>query len=105
MRWTLDVCLRREIIHTHVVDPQSERLRRCRSAQPLSASRWRDLWLSTLLTVPLSVAVGVLFSGIGNGVSERPASITVFLWIGLLAWRLMRLADGRTVGAAGEAVD
>ena len=67
--------------------------------------QWRDLWLPTLLFVPVSVAVGVLFSGIGDGASQRAANITVFLWIGLLAWRLLRLADGRTVRPAGEAVD
>jgi hypothetical protein len=42
------------------------------------------------------VAVGVLFSGIGDGAAQRAANITVFLWIGLLAWWLLRLADGRT---------
>jgi hypothetical protein len=67
--------------------------------------RWRDLWLPTLLFVPVSVAVGVLFSGIGDGASQRAGNITVFLWFGLLAWRLLRLADGRTVRPAGEAVD
>jgi hypothetical protein len=67
--------------------------------------QWRDLWLPTLLTVPLSAAVGVVVSGIGNGASVRASSIIVFLWLGLLAWRLMRLADGRTVRPAGEAVD
>jgi hypothetical protein len=51
------------------------------------------------------VAVSVLFSGIGDGAAVRAASITWFLWLGLLAWRLMRLADGRTVRQAGEAVD
>ena len=66
---------------------------------------WRDLWLPTLLTVPVVVAVSVLFSGIGNGAAVRAASITWFLWLGLLAWRLMRLPDGRTVRPAGEAVD
>jgi hypothetical protein len=35
----------------------------------------------------------------------RAASITWFLWLGLLARRLMRLADGRTVRPTGEAVD
>jgi Protein of unknown function (DUF998) len=66
---------------------------------------WRDLWLPTLLTVPVSVAVGVLFSAIGNGASVRASSIIVFLWLGLIAWRLMRLADGRTVRPAREALD
>ncbi len=67
--------------------------------------QWRALWLPTLLFVPVSVAVGVLFSGIGDGASQRAGNITVFLWIGLLAWRLLRLADGRTVRPAGAAVD
>src|SRR5918994_3576998 len=67
--------------------------------------QWRDLWLPTLLFVPVSVAVGVLFSGIGDGASQRAGNITVFLWIALLAWRLLRLADGRTVRPAGNAVD
>jgi hypothetical membrane protein len=67
--------------------------------------QWRALWLPTLLTVPASAAVSVLFSGIGDGAGQRAANITLFLWIGLLAWRLMRLADGRTVRPAGEAVD
>jgi hypothetical protein len=67
--------------------------------------QWRDLWLPTLLTVPVLVAVGVLFSAIGDGASVRAASITWFLWLGLLAWRLLRLADERTVSPAGEAVD
>jgi Protein of unknown function (DUF998) len=67
--------------------------------------QWRDLWLPTLLFVPVSVAVGVLFSGIGDGAAQRAANITVFLWIALLAWWLLRLADGRTVRPAGDAVD
>jgi hypothetical protein len=67
--------------------------------------QWRDLWLPTLLFVPISVAVGVLFSGIGDGASQRAGNFTVLLWIALLAWRLLRLADGRTVRPAGEAVD
>jgi hypothetical protein len=67
--------------------------------------QWRDLWLPTLLIVPVVAAVSVLFSGIGDGAAVRAASITWFLWLGLLAWRLMRIADGRTVRPAGEAVD
>jgi hypothetical protein len=67
--------------------------------------QWRDLWLPTLLTVPVVVAVSVVFSGIGNGAAVRAASITWFLWLGLVAWRLQRLADGKTVRPTGEAVD
>ena len=67
--------------------------------------QWRDLWLPTLLSVPAVIAVSVLFSAIGDGAAVRAASITWFLWLGLLAWRLLRLADRRTVRPAGEAVD
>jgi hypothetical protein len=65
---------------------------------------WRSLWLPSLLAVPVLLAVSVLFSVIGDGAAQRAAHITLFLWVVLLAWRLMRLADGRTVRPAGEAV-
>ena len=61
--------------------------------------QWRDLWLPTLLVVPVVVAVSIPFSLIGDGAAVRAASITWFLWLGLLAWRLLRIADGRVVGA------
>ena len=56
---------------------------------------WRDLWLPTLLAVPVLVAISILFSVIGDGAAGRAGSITWFLWLGLLAWRLLRLADKR----------
>ena len=65
--------------------------------------QWRDLWLPTLLAVPAVVVVSVLFSTIGDGAAIRAASITWFVWLGLLAWRLMRLADGSAAGPAGRA--
>ena len=64
--------------------------------------QWRDLWLPTLLAVPVVVGASVLFSVIGDGAAVRAASITWFLWLGLLAWRLLRIADGRTVRQAAE---
>ena len=62
--------------------------------------QWRDLWLPTLLVVPVVIAVSVPFSLIGDGTAVRAASITWFLWLGLLAWRLLRLADRRVVEPA-----
>jgi hypothetical protein len=59
---------------------------------------WRDLWLPTVLVVPVVVAVSIPFSLIGDGAAVRAASITWFLWLGLLAWRLLRIADAGTVG-------
>lgn len=61
---------------------------------------WRDLWLPTLLVVPVVVAVSIPLSLIGDGAAVRAASITWFLWLGLLAWRLLRIADGGTVTPA-----
>ena len=64
--------------------------------------QWRDLWLPTLLVVPVVIAVSVPFSLIGDGAAVRAASITWFLWLGLLAWRLLRIADAGTVGPATD---
>ena len=62
--------------------------------------QWRDLWLPSLLAVPVVVAVSIPFSLMGNGAAGRAASITWFLWLGLLAWRLLRIADAGPVGQA-----
>ena len=59
---------------------------------------WRDLWLPTFLVVPVVVAVSIPFSLIGDGAAVRAASITWFLWLGLLAWRLLHVADAGTAG-------
>jgi uncharacterized protein DUF998 len=61
---------------------------------------WRDLWLPTLLAVPAVIGISVFFSIIGNGAATRAASIGWFLWLALIAWRLLRIADERTVGPA-----
>ena len=64
--------------------------------------QWRDLWLPTLLVAPVVIAVSIPFSLIGDGAAVRAASITWFLWLGLLAWRLLRIAGDRTVIAAAD---
>ena len=58
---------------------------------------WRDLWLPTLLAVPVVVAMSIPFSLMGDGAAGRAGSITWFLWLGLLAWRLLSLANGHRV--------
>jgi hypothetical protein len=60
---------------------------------------WRDLWLPTLVALPVVVAASIVFSAIGDGAAVRAASITWFVWLGLLAWRLLRLADSRPASA------
>ena len=56
--------------------------------------------------MPAVVAVSVLFSVLGDGAAIRAASITWFLWLGLLAWRLLRIADtaGRELSARSPPV-
>ena len=62
----------------------------------------RDLWIPTLLAVPVVVASSVLFSAVGDGAAVRAASITWFLWLGLGAWRLLRIAEARRSEAAAD---
>jgi hypothetical protein len=61
---------------------------------------WRDLWLPTLLAVPVVIAASVLFSILGDGAATRAASIAWFLWLGLIAFRLYRIAAGSPVATA-----
>ena len=64
--------------------------------------QWRDLWLPTLLVVPVVVAVSIPLSLIGDGAAVRAASVTWFLWLGLLAWRLLGIAKARTDNPAAD---
>ena len=61
---------------------------------------WRSLWLPTLLAVPVVIAVSALFSVIGDGAAVRAASVAWFLWLGLVALRLLQIDRGGTVGPA-----
>jgi Protein of unknown function (DUF998) len=58
---------------------------------------WRSLWLASLLAVPAIIATSVLFSVVGDGAAVRTASVVWFLWLGLLAFHLLRLAEGSRV--------
>ena len=53
---------------------------------------WRALWLPSLFAVPAIIAVQVLFSVIGDGAAVRAGSIAWFVWLGLLAGWLLRVA-------------
>ena len=61
---------------------------------------WRSVWLPTLLAVPAIIATSVVFSIIGDGAATRAASVAWFVWLALIALRLLRIAEGRTVGPA-----
>jgi Protein of unknown function (DUF998) len=54
---------------------------------------WRRIWLPTLLTTPAVIAAGAVFSTIGNGASARAASVVWFLWLALVALRLLRVSS------------
>ena len=55
--------------------------------------QWRDLWLPTILTVPVIIAASVLFSIVGDGAATRAGSIVWFLWLALVAVRLLRESE------------
>ncbi len=55
--------------------------------------QWRDLWLPTILTVPVIIAASVLFSVVGDGAATRAGSIVWFLWLALVAVRLLRESE------------
>ena len=59
--------------------------------------QWRGAWLPTLLSVPVSIVCGVLFSVLGDGASTRAMTLTWFAWLVFLAVRLMRTGNGRQV--------
>ncbi|HXV56708.1 MAG TPA: DUF998 domain-containing protein [Gaiellaceae bacterium] len=65
---------------------------------------WRRLWIPTLLALPASIAAGVVFSVLGEGAATRATSIVWTLWVGLVAYRLLRVSErDRGPSAAGAA--
>jgi hypothetical protein len=62
--------------------------------------RWRDTWIPTLAAVPAFVAVGILFSALGDGASARASAVVWFLWLGFVAFRLFEKAESGGVRTA-----
>jgi Protein of unknown function (DUF998) len=58
---------------------------------------WRGAWLPSLLVLPAGIVFGVLFSGLGDGASQRAGNLTLFAWLVFLAVRLLRTANARQV--------
>lgn len=54
---------------------------------------WRDTWLPSLAAVPAFIATSVVFSAFGDGASTRAGSITYFLWLGFVAFRLLQKTE------------
>jgi hypothetical protein len=57
---------------------------------------WRRLWLPTLLALPATLVAGILFSIIGDGASTRASTVVWVLWLGLVAFWLLRISDGHS---------
>ena len=51
---------------------------------------WRDTWLPTIATVPAIIVANVAFSPIGGGAATRAGTVTVFLAIAFIGFRLIR---------------
>jgi hypothetical protein len=58
---------------------------------------WRSVWLPTLLTLPVSILAGALFSIWGDGASTRATTIVGFVWIVFIGIRLIRVAERASV--------
>lgn len=59
---------------------------------------WRRIWLPTLLAIPVAILVSIPFSGLGAGAATRATSVVLVLWVGLLGFWLLRVAETRPVG-------
>src|SRR6266545_1906856 len=58
---------------------------------------WRGAWLPSLLLLPATIVIGVLFSVLGNGASQRAGNVTLIAWFVFLGVRLLRTANARQV--------
>jgi hypothetical protein len=56
-------------------------------------AEWRDSWVPTLAAIPVSIAVGILFSGLGDGAATRATTFTWTLWAAFLGFRLLQKAE------------
>ena len=53
-------------------------------------AEWRDSWVLTLAAIPVSIGVGVLFSGLGAGAATRATTLTWTLWAAFVGFRLLQ---------------
>jgi hypothetical protein len=57
--------------------------------------RWRDTWIPTLAAIPASLAVGIAFSGLGDGAAVRATTLTWFVWLAYTAFQLLWKTENR----------
>jgi hypothetical membrane protein len=55
--------------------------------------QWRDTWIPTLAAVPAFIAASIVFSLIGDGAATRAGAVVWFLWLGLVAFRLLQKSE------------
>ena len=63
-------------------------------------SEWRDLWLPTLFAAPAVVVTSVAVGSWGQGAGNLAATVVWFLWVALVSFRLLRIAEGSRVRTA-----
>lgn len=54
---------------------------------------WRKTWIPSLLALPASILMGVIFSVVGNGASTRATTLTWTLWVAFVAFQLLRKSE------------
>jgi uncharacterized protein DUF998 len=63
---------------------------------------WRGAWLPTLLAVPVSLLVGILFSAIGSAAAQRATTWTWFVWLAFIGVRLLQAGSRAAPEWAGR---
>jgi hypothetical protein len=54
---------------------------------------WRDSWLPTLATIPVTLVASIAFSLIGDGAATRAATVIVVGWMAFVSIRLLQKSD------------
>jgi hypothetical protein len=58
---------------------------------------WRDSWVPALLTVPVLIAVNIVFSAVGDGAATRAGTVVAFAFFAFVGVRLIQKGDRRAV--------
>jgi hypothetical protein len=61
---------------------------------------WRDVWLPTLAAIPVFFAASVVFSVFGSGASTRGGAVAWMVWLGFVAFQLLRKGEPTRVRSA-----
>jgi hypothetical membrane protein len=57
------------------------------------STRWRNLWVASLVAGIVTLVTLVALLPVGAGLAERIASTAFFVWVALVSYRLLRIAD------------